>query len=586
MVHFWLRTGCRASGPGSHYTRMVRGPPALHLVMSLALAALGGACQPPPPSPEPEIPDPGPATDASGLFSLDHLPVYHLGLGPKSWAALEQEPKVWVPGTFEYEGWFYDPVGIRLKGNHTLRPLDDKPAFKVKFNEYVKGTRFLGLEELVLNNMVVDRSMLREWVAYRVFRAVGAPAPRVGYAEVTVNGMEYGLYVNLESYDDEFLERVYEDPSGNLYEEEGAADVHRNVDLWDQDEGEDKSRDDLRALAALASQEGDAVFYGDQAIIDMPRFFGFMAGEVIIGHFDGYVGAHNYFIYHEPAADLWSFLPWSLDQALARRVTPYEHRGFLAQKCLWEPTCLVDYVVHANQALDTFAALDLIGDIQKIDDLTRSSFRADTRKPYSADQVTSARGAAKSWLNRRVDDLRPPLSCLVDGVEPDADEDGYGPCFQDCNEDDPAINPAAEELCDQVDNNCSGFVDDVTACECPSLESEGRMFYLCHNHRTWLQASSFCQAQGHELATFDSATQSAEVWAAAADVEGGRWAIGLNDRSTENDYRWPDGQAPDFDLWGSGEPAHQLDWFDCVFLANGKWYELNCIEQGSFICSD
>ena len=44
----------------------------------------------------------------------------------------------------------------------------------------------------------------------------------------------------------------------------------------------------------------------------------------------------------------------------------------------------------------------------------------------------------------------------------DADGDGYGAC-EECDDADPALNPAAEDVCDGVDNNCDGTVDDGSA---------------------------------------------------------------------------------------------------------------------------
>ena len=45
----------------------------------------------------------------------------------------------------------------------------------------------------------------------------------------------------------------------------------------------------------------------------------------------------------------------------------------------------------------------------------------------------------------------------------DADGDGYSDEEGDCNDGDASINPAAEELCDEIDNNCDGEIDeDVT----------------------------------------------------------------------------------------------------------------------------
>ncbi|RMD51964.1 hypothetical protein D6827_01030 [Candidatus Parcubacteria bacterium] len=44
----------------------------------------------------------------------------------------------------------------------------------------------------------------------------------------------------------------------------------------------------------------------------------------------------------------------------------------------------------------------------------------------------------------------------------DADSDGYG-ADEDCDDTDAAVNPAATEVCDEVDNDCDSAVDDADA---------------------------------------------------------------------------------------------------------------------------
>ena len=399
-------------------------------------------------------------TSSEELFSLEQVARLDLVLSEDAIAALEAEPKVFVSGAFAHGATVLGNVGVRLKGNHSFQPIGEKPSFKVKFNEFEKGERFVGLEGLVLNAMTVDSSMLKEWVSYRVFAELGVPAPRVGFVEVWVNEERYGLYLALEPYDDEFLERMYPDPTGNLYEAGNGADLDADPEKWDQDEGEDESRADLTAFTELAQREDNSVFYGAEAVVDMPRFLGFLAGETIVGHFDGHIAGHNFYVYHEPTQDLWTYLPWSLDQTLLKHNTPYEHRGYLGKKCLDDERCIVDYVLASQAAVARFDAVDWAAEIEHVVELTDAAVQADERKPYSSESVGNARASITAYVTERAAELGPQLDCLVDGAQPDVDGDGYGPCFKDCDDQDPAINAGAEEACDGIDNDCTGYVDD------------------------------------------------------------------------------------------------------------------------------
>ena len=65
----------------------------------------------------------------------------------------------------------------------------------------------------------------------------------------------------------------------------------------------------------------------------------------------------------------------------------------------------------------------------------------------------------------------------------DGDDDGYGVglarsdcrqclesgrCDEDCDDSDPLIHPGGSDLCDNVDNNCNGTVDEPQTCEASS----------------------------------------------------------------------------------------------------------------------
>lgn len=530
--------------------------------------------------------------DADEMYSLAHLPNFYLYLDEAGVEQLSSDDetllKTYVSGSFRYRDQVIEDVGIRLKGNLTLTNLTKKPSFKVKFNKYNKGQKFLGLEALTLHNCHSDSSMVREHLTYKIFRESGVPASRTGYAQVYVNDELYGVYVNVETLDDEFLQRNYEDAKGNLYEGEHGDDLDGNIWGYEQDEGDDTSRDDLVELSDIALRDDDSLFFGDDAPLETDRVLDHIAIEAYVGHFDGYRASHNYFIYHEPTIDKWTWIPWSVDQTLIRKNSPFSGGGFVDVKCRHSEPCLLHYIDRGLQLVDRVPGMQLDAELDGILQLIDEAAHADPRKRHSNEKMESSQKSVRNFLEDRSDGYEASLDCLVDGIEPDEDGDGFGPCFQDCNDNDPSIHPDAPELCDGIDNDCSGFADDVPECPCPSEVVDGTTFYFCEHVRKWTAARSFCTAQGHQLAKFETREQHDAVWAIARDKLATKWAFGLNDRSTENTYVWADGTAPTFTSWASGEPAHALAWFDCVFFSgstSATWRERNCSSTGPFICS-
>ena len=49
---------------------------------------------------------------------------------------------------------------------------------------------------------------------------------------------------------------------------------------------------------------------------------------------------------------------------------------------------------------------------------------------------------------------------IVDDGDVDNDGDGFSTADGDCNDEDSALNPTAEEICDGIDNNCDGNIDE------------------------------------------------------------------------------------------------------------------------------
>lgn len=130
---------------------------------------------------------------------------------------------------------------------------------------------------------------------------------------MTFNGEVKGIYVIVESENKQFLKRHFGDGmgGGNLYD--GPWYFSQNLaaaDLKDEVE-ENRSRDDLAALASVVQTSSEADFVADaMPLIDMAQFVRSAAVEVVTCAWDGYVyAAWNYYLYHVPSDDRFVILP-------------------------------------------------------------------------------------------------------------------------------------------------------------------------------------------------------------------------------------------------------------------------------------
>src|SRR5436309_1292775 len=159
---------------------------------------------------------------------------------------LRTNPRSYIVGNVREGTQVFTNVGIHLKGMGSFRRVDEKPSFVLNFDKFVPDQEYCGLTKLMLNNSVQDQTYLAELLATSLFRDAGVPAARVTHVRVRVDGKELGLYTGIEAMNKKFLKRNFKNSNGNLYEGY-LRDIDRRMD---QDNGEDTSQSDVRALLA------------------------------------------------------------------------------------------------------------------------------------------------------------------------------------------------------------------------------------------------------------------------------------------------------------------------------------------------
>lgn len=296
-------------------------------------------------------------------------------------------------------------VGIRLKGCWgSFRNLSGKSGFKIKIN-YVAGQTLLGLKKLTLNNMVQDPSMLHEAVGYRLFRAMGVAAPRVGYTNVSLNGAEYGLHANIETYDKVSLPRWYgAGQTTHLYEGSYWMDaVQDQVDNFEIDEG-NSNRTDLQALADANALSGSAWWSAIQPIADIDQMTSMWATEFYLGHWDGYAWSiwNNYYLHSTPDG-VFTMLPWGLDQILSDGLS-YDvtsDNGIMVKRCMAVKQCKDIYAANLVQVRNVARTLALPTMTTAVGDAIDDAVYDDPRREVDYGSSVWSRSQARSWLTDR-----------------------------------------------------------------------------------------------------------------------------------------------------------------------------------------
>ncbi len=352
------------------------------------------------------------------LFAGDEIPTFHLTLSPESMESLHQAYLDWiyngivfteyVEGTFEYDGVVYDPVGIRLKGQGSALDVYDKAAFKVKFNEYVPGARFLGLEALTLNNMSYDYSMMHERLAYRIYREAGVPASRSSHAMVTVNGDLYGLYANVESPDVHMIARWFERTDGTMFEGWDVDFTAEYIPSFQLEFGPD-DRENLWGLAEALAQPGPQALVDAEEHVDLEAFLRYWAVGAVVGQFDAYPYSwpgDDFHVYDDPDTGQLCFIPWGVDETFYYPTNPVDYvYGVLAVRCLESGTCRQAWEAEIWAVHDLAVSLDWAGEFEAIQAQIAPLVAQDTMKPYSNADVAYYQGLMQGMIATRANDL-------------------------------------------------------------------------------------------------------------------------------------------------------------------------------------
>ncbi len=395
------------------------------------LALLLAGCTPTvlPADPPPRYWTPPPSSDDDDDAGDETHPVYDawtvqeivLTTTPEAVEALRETPRSWVEADLHFNDVVVARVGLRLKGSASFQDVDRKPAMKIKMAEYVPEQRLHDLERLTLNNEVHDPSMMSENLGFRAFRENGAPAPRTGYAAVTLNDRYLGLYALIESMDDDFMEANWPDAEGGLWEMTRNCDFDGDCTCFElQETGVQYDPQGIFTGCEAVARSGVGAL--DEAF-DRDAVLGFLAVERALNHPDSYsYNLNNFFVHHDPLEQKLTLTPWGADsmftywtpasrsnpscEPLYRDVLVTNPRGLLGRLCYGDVACSDELAARVVEVADWIDDVDLIGAMEATRDMLDPYVPLETHVNWTADDRRRRIDCFGEWTAARPDELR------------------------------------------------------------------------------------------------------------------------------------------------------------------------------------
>lgn len=221
-------------------------------------------------------------------------------------------------------------IGFRLRGNTSRNSA--KKSFKVSFNSFEKGRDLKGFEKMNLNGEHNDPTITRAKLCWDLMNSLHLPATRTNHVELYINNEYYGLYLNVEHIDEEFVELRFGNKDGNLYKCLWPADLKYKGDNPDAYKEEhsgrrtyelktNESEDDYTGLARfikVLNQTSSSLFEEEiEKIFDVNSYLRALAVEVLVAHWDNYgINQNNFYLYDNPANGKFYYIPYDLDNTL------------------------------------------------------------------------------------------------------------------------------------------------------------------------------------------------------------------------------------------------------------------------------
>ncbi|MFL0557394.1 CotH kinase family protein [Paenibacillus barengoltzii] len=299
-------------------------------------------------------------------------------------------------------------VKIRYRGGHTR--YYDKKSYELR----------IGHRSIHYNVEWDDPTMMRNALSFRFFEKIGVPSPRTRHVYLVINGVNQGLYLEIEGVDRSFFTKRKVNTSSLLYA------INNNANFRLIGEGGKRKRNlasgyelvigtsqELARISRFVERihtlKGRRLLAYMKKHLDIPEYLRWLGGAVCTGNFDGFT--QNYAIFRKKGSLKYQMSPWDYEGTWGRNsygklsdIDNVRIKGYngLTQKLLSFPSVRRQYRKTLKEILERhFTVSQLAPTINSLHSSLMPALMADSTRKYSTDVLLSDRQVILDYIAKR-----------------------------------------------------------------------------------------------------------------------------------------------------------------------------------------
>lgn len=236
---------------------------------------------------------------------------------------LTEDDKTWVTATVTIDGQVFTDVGMRLKGNSSLRSISVADAqnaeelpWLVRLDKYIDGQSLDGVTSFAVRSSQTETA-LNEAVALELIGMAGLVNEEPTPVRMSVNGGQESLRLAIEHPDEEWATSEFS-PLGVLYKAKAQGDYSYRGDDPDsyedifEVEAGDEDFAPLTSFLQFINESDDDTFAAELSDhLDVEAFASYLAIQELVGNFDDIDGpGNNSYLHYNPESKVMTVVPW------------------------------------------------------------------------------------------------------------------------------------------------------------------------------------------------------------------------------------------------------------------------------------